>query len=229
MIMGKQYKQKFKREWLTNPVLKKWLIEKKNSSGASVAFCNHCNLSLNSNKLSDLQAHGKTQKHVRQASLMAGSVRQQQQQAIPFETVSKLTDAQVAEGKLALFIAEHTSIITCDHLSSMCKSCFKDSRIASQIQLKRTKCSGIIKNVLYPHFMDDIKLAVGNNPYSLLIDESTDISKVQNLGLAIIYYDLENKKLVYTFLALAPLEQCTAVGIVSCLKATIKAAGLHFL
>ena len=145
--MGKQYKQKFKGEWLTNPKLKKWLREKKNFEGDSVGFCTHCNVNLNSNKLSDLLAHGKTGKHVKQAKLMAGSVNQQQP-AIPFQTVLKVTDAQIAEAKMAMFIAEHTSIVTCDHLTDLCKSSFKDSRVAAQIQMKRTKCSGVIKKCI---------------------------------------------------------------------------------
>ena len=48
-----------------------------------------------------------------------------------FETVSILKDSQVAEGKLAFFIAGHISILICDYLIDGCKSCFKDSRIYS--------------------------------------------------------------------------------------------------
>ena len=180
-----QSMQKFRSGWLNIPGLKKWLQEKKDSKGQSVAYCKVCLCYLSSNKLCDLKDHENTKKHLKNANEMSGAVRQQ---VLPFEKKSKITDAQIAEGKLSLFIAEHCSMNTCDHLTSVCKSCFKDSRIASQTTMKRTKCSGIIKNVLYPHFMEDIRNAVGDNPYSLLIDESSDISKIENLGVAIIYY-----------------------------------------
>ena len=111
---------------------------------------------------------------------------------------------------MALFIAEHAAVMTCDHLSSLCKNCFPDSKVASQIQIKRSKCSGIIKNILYPHFMDDITKAVGNDHYSLLLDESTDISDTKYLGIAIIYFDSLKKKIVSTFLNLTVLEECDA-------------------
>ncbi|CAL4248430.1 unnamed protein product, partial [Meganyctiphanes norvegica] len=74
--------------------------------------------------------------------------------------------------------------------------------------------------------MDDIRATVGNNPYSLLIDESSDIGKIEYLGIAIIYYDYQTKKVVCTFLALSPIESCTSIGIVNCLKATINKVGL---
>ena len=38
---GEAYKQKFKPEWLSNPNLMKWLIEKNDPEGKSVAFCNN--------------------------------------------------------------------------------------------------------------------------------------------------------------------------------------------
>ena len=120
-----QHVQKFRSAWLSDPILKSWLLEKK------------------------------------------------EQTVIPFEK-SKIYETQVAEGKMALFIVEHNSINTCDHLTDVCKSSFPDSRIASQMQMKRSKYSAIIKNVLYSHFMDDIKQSVGDKPFSLLIDESQE-------------------------------------------------------
>ena len=148
-----RYTQKFRKEWLGLADLKSWLMEKKNSDGDFVGYCKDCNVYLNSNKLCDLRTHKKSLKHVANASNMHGAARQA---VIPFVRQKRSNEAQVAEAKIALFIAEHTSIIKCDHLNSLCKNCFKDSRIATQIQIKRTKCSGIIKNILYSHFMDDI-------------------------------------------------------------------------
>ncbi|XP_068245583.1 zinc finger protein 862-like [Palaemon carinicauda] len=128
---------------------------------------------------------------------------------------------------MALFIAEHTSVSTCGHLNSLCKACFTDSKIASMTSIKRSKCSAILKNVLYTHFMSDLKNSVGDNAFSLLIDESTDISINKYLGIAIIYHDEIRGQIMSTFLSLTKLEECNASGIVTALKETLHDFGLN--
>jgi hypothetical protein len=72
-----------------------------------------------------------------------------------------------------------------DHLIDVCKTSFvKD---AQQMQMHRTKCSNIIKNVLAPYFVENLKADLGNNKFSLLLDESTDISTQKYIGIVIIY------------------------------------------
>ena len=165
-----QHVQKFRSAWLSDPILKSWLLEKKDAQNQSYAYCKDCLAPLYSNKLCDIKKHGTSKKHINNVKQMSGATKQT---VIPFEK-SKISETQVAEGKMALFIAEHNSINTCDHLTDVCKSYFPDSRIDSQMQMKRSKCSAIIKNVLYSHFMDDIKQSVGDKPFSLLIDESQE-------------------------------------------------------
>lgn len=82
------------------------------------------------------------------------------------------------EAALALFCAQHCAISPIGHLSELCKLQF----YAKEIQLHRTKCTSIIKKVLAPHFEEELKIEVGENKYSLLIDESTDVSINKMLG-----------------------------------------------
>lgn len=56
-----------------------------------------------------------------------------------------------AEGALAMYIAEHTSIQAIDHLTELCKNKFCVSKI------HRTKCTAIIREVLAPHFRSTLK------------------------------------------------------------------------
>jgi hypothetical protein len=98
---------------------------------------------------------------------------------------SEITKTKKTECRLALFIAQHTAINLTDHLIDVCKTSFvKD---AQQMQMHRTKCSNIIKNVLAPYFVENLKADLGNNKFSLLLDESTDISTQKYLGIVIIY------------------------------------------
>lgn len=52
----------------------------------------------------------------------------------------------------------------------------------------------------------------------MLIDESTEISVTKLLGVTVRYYSRELGKIVATFLAIAELEDGTALSIVSAIK-----------
>ncbi|KAH9376351.1 hypothetical protein HPB48_000386 [Haemaphysalis longicornis] len=106
---------------------------------------------------------------------------------------------------------------TTDHLGEACKRIFQDSKVASNIKIHRTKCTNVIKNVLAPHFENSLREDIAEQKYSVLIDESTDISVVKVLGIVIRYFSKSNGEMVSTFLTLPELEQCNAEGIASAL------------
>lgn len=216
-----QYHQKFRKEWLKDPHLKDWLIDHVTEKG-SVPKCKFCHCLL-APKLCDLKAHANTNKHQRNAEPFSKT----RQPTLPFQSQRKTTASQIAEGRMAMFVAAHTAVATCDHLNNLCKGCFTDSTTASMVQMKRSKCSGIIKNILYPHFMEDVTAAVGEKHFSLLIDESTDISVHKYLGMVIIYHDDAKGKIISTFLSLTELDDCNADAIVSSIKGTLEYFGLN--
>lgn len=57
-----QYTQKFRKEWLHDPALQNWLIEKKKGSGETLPQCKFCQCSLDP-ELSDLKAYVMTKKN----------------------------------------------------------------------------------------------------------------------------------------------------------------------
>lgn len=59
---------------------------------------------------------------------------------------------------------------------------------------------------------------IGNGKFSLLLDESNDISINKQLGVAIIYYSIMYKIVIYTFFSIVLLEKCDALGIDNTLK-----------
>ena len=73
----------------------------------------------------------------------------------------------------------------------------------------------------HPHFSENLREDLKDQPYSLLIDESTDISVHKYLGIIIIYYSCTYEKIISTFLDLPMLDECDADGIVGTLKATL--------
>ncbi|CAH2108899.1 unnamed protein product [Euphydryas editha] len=93
--------------------------------------------------------------------------------------------------------------------------------------MHRTKCTEVIKNILAPHFTEKLIKDIGEQKYSLIIDESTDISTSKQLGIVIRYFSRKLKKVVSLFLALEQLETSDAIGIVKALLSCLQKYGLN--
>lgn len=141
------------------------------------------------------------------------------QPKIPFKP-EPIGSKQKEEARLALFTAMHTSIRVVDHLGEVINHSHEKN--IEKVQLHRTKCTSVIKNVLALHFTEILKQDFKDQPFSLLIDESTDISVHKYLGLIIIYYSKLHQTIVSTYLDLAELDECNTEGIVSAIKKTLK-------
>lgn len=133
--MGKvqQYTQKFRKEWLKQDNFANWLLEC--PVNTTRAFCKYCRCEINA-KLSDLTHHMKTKKHIKTATPFS-SARSQQ---LTLNISSKILKHSAAEAKLAMFVCNHSSILSIDHLSLLCKNVFNESLAASQLRLHQTKC-----------------------------------------------------------------------------------------
>lgn len=161
----------------------------------------------------DLVAHTTTKKHL-SATAPFSSGRQS-----TLEVVSRKRDkSRAAEGSLALFVCAHSAVMASDHLGELCRSLFRNSEGAKHLQLHRSKCSALIKNVLYLHFIEDLLSDLGSGRYSLILDESTDISLTKLLGVVIVYYSETMDIVVSTFLSLVELDDSRAQSIVDAVK-----------
>lgn len=214
----KKYSQHFRVQWLTDSRFKDWLL--KVDGDDTKCFCKYCKCTIAA-KLSDLERHKKTLKH-KKAEEPFSSQRQPKLQFVkPSESVHE------TEAGLCLFIAEHCSLRVVDHLSALCKHHFSDSKGCKDLKLKRSKCSAVVCNILAPYFARDLKNDIGNSKFSLLIDESNDISVTKLLGIAIRYYSEGKKLVVVTFLDLVELRECNADAICHALKDSLKRNGLE--
>lgn len=90
----------------------------------------------------------------------------------------------------------YTSISVIDHLGEAINH--STSKEEGEIKLHRKKCSNIIINVWAPYFTEQLKDNMKDQPYSILIDESTDFAVIKNLGIVIIYYSIRFRKVVST-------------------------------
>ena len=68
-------------------------------------------------------------------------------------------------------------------------SIFPDSTIAANLHMHRTKCRGVIVNVISQFLFKKLIEDIGSSYFSLIIDESTDVSQKKMLGLCIRYFN----------------------------------------
>jgi hypothetical protein len=107
-------------------------------------------------------------------------------------------------------------------LASLCKSQFNESEAGKEIKILKNKCTCIICNSLAPHFEKSLINEIGNQPFRLLIDESTDISVLKFLGISITYFNQDKGKIVSTYLSLVQLEAGDADAITHVVLTTLK-------
>jgi len=208
-----QYLQKFREEWLTEKLFKDWLLKIENDN--SKTRCRFCKSVINAKRY-DLIQHSNSKKHKEASKALSTS-----RSITPLVKVSSIKTS-MAEGGLALFIAAHCSILSCDHLGEFCVIQFPDSEAGKGIKMHRTKCTTVICNILSPHFENNLKKSIADQPYSILIDESTDISVLKFLGITIMYFDREIGKIMSTYLSLVEMEACDADAITEAVCKTIE-------
>lgn len=110
---------------------------------------------------------------------------------------------------LAAYVGMHTSIRSVDHLSeifvnftqriSASSSTCNSVRDQETIRLHRTKCAAIIRNVIGPSLLEDLINDIGTSPFSLIVDESTDVSTEKLLCINIRYYSKKGNDIVTHF------------------------------
>lgn len=93
----------------------------------------------------------------------------------------------------------------------MMKNNISDSKALDDVKIHQTKCSNFINNTRSSHFKQDLPSDIGNNnKFSLLLDESRNISMLKMFRVSAIYYSDSKNKAVSTYLELVQIKKCDA-------------------
>ena len=196
-----KYKKLYRKEWETDPELKSWIAPA--PADDSKARCRYCNVELRAH-LNDLREHGATKKHKARCQPSVKSF------AVPTGPGAGATikdDQKRRELRVATYVACHTSINAVDDLSDI----LQDEMGA--FKMHKTKCTAVITSVLAPHFREELREDIGESPYSLYLDESTDVSVNKLLCICVKYRSRKHGKFVSTYLGLVNLLSADACGI----------------
>ncbi|CAK1583027.1 unnamed protein product [Parnassius mnemosyne] len=187
--------QKYRPEWEELDVFKKWLKPGPNEFKAKCFICD----SILTAEIGVLKMHANRQKHL-DAMKMLPSTSKQVSTMASFVTKKIPTNVQNAEVKLTGFLVEHNlAFKTADHLTELLKSIFPDSKIAQQISLKRTKATAIATAVIGETEKEVMVSKLKQNKFSVICDESTDISTQKASCIVVRFRDEKSKQIVSKF------------------------------
>lgn len=140
----KHRKQLFCEKWLQDLKFTSWLRPDQNSKASTK--CISCNVTIAS-EMASLNRHLHSKKHSLSSNSLS-KIPSLMESFFPKFTPLK-QKIKSAEIKQTAFIAEHNiPFLAMDHLSELIKSLDPESEVLKNIQLKRTKTTSIMKNVI---------------------------------------------------------------------------------
>lgn len=128
------------------------------------------------------------------------------------KTVDPSEELKEFEIKYSVITACHCSVRSVKYQTELFAEYGKGS-VLENVKLHRTKCMCLIKNVvsaaLFEELLDDLRDA----RYSLLIDESTDVSVTKHLCICVKYYSKREQTILTAFLGLIPVASTTGQSL----------------
>jgi hypothetical protein len=187
-----------------------WLrqaLESENTSTLNEAFCKVCKIDLRAHH-ADLKKHSTTNKHIQNFQRLNPA----RKTLDTFVAINVTSEQKERDLRLAAYIATHTSIRSVDHLTEVISQTNK-----IDLKLHRTKCAGLIKNVIAPCLLEELVKDLQDVPFSFIIDESTDKSTVKYLCICVKYHSKVEKSIKTNFLGILSLENATADTLYECI------------
>ena len=170
---------------------------------------------------STLATHEKTEKHVRRMQDTASC------RTVPVIRIAKEDDqVKEAEIELSVTVVCHSAILTMDDLGEVIVKNGKGSKLET-IKLPLRKCTKIISKVVAPAIKDELGKDVKGKDFSVILDESTDISTTKLLCVMVHYHSDSKNKIVTSFVDLAPVIEANGETLFQALRSCLEGIGLR--
>ncbi|KAK3918357.1 Zinc finger protein 862, partial [Frankliniella fusca] len=193
-----------------------WLADNTKEGKAinKAAKCTVCEIALRAH-LTDLGKHAKHEKHLANMEKY-NTAKQKRLESLGVQVIHN--EEKCTDLRLAMYIATHTSIRSVDHLTDLLKVIGKGTAL-ERLRLHRTKCSKLIKNVIAPGLLASLVEDINNTgAYSLIIDESTDISVVKLMAIMVKFFSKTANEMTTEFLGVVEVYRATAEALFESLK-----------
>ncbi|XP_068211700.1 protein FAM200B-like [Palaemon carinicauda] len=194
---GRKYNKEWEKEF-------KWVTARGNA-----CHCKVCNITIASMKKSVLVLHEKGAKHIKNCESVG---KHEKTIHSYFGTSAEKTLLREFEIKYSVAVECHSSVRSVDHFTDIIKEYSKKSTLENT-KLLRTKCAKIISNVVAKACCEELIEELKNLKFSLLIDESTDVSVSKLLCLCVKFFSTKENILKTEFLALLQITSATGESI----------------
>lgn len=222
---GKRYK--FNVSWLRDPLFKDWLEQSQTqkTKGHDMAHCKVCDVQIVAHRY-DIFRHGNSERHKQNFREILKTKK------LTHMVVSHTQDSvKRAELKLAgLLAANNLPFLLMDTLSPLCADIFPDSEIAGKLAVHRTKATALVKDSLGKCFGKRLheKLSTPGCFFSIIMDETTDISAVKQCAFTVIYYDKDCDTVKTNFFDMVEMKSGTAEDLYQALKQSLVTKHIPF-
>ncbi|XP_076066039.1 uncharacterized protein LOC143039686 [Oratosquilla oratoria] len=209
--MAQSKPNKFVQDWLQNPEYQPWLAAV--AGDPHHAFCKPCKRTLGA-ETTTLKRHKTSAKHKKMMEEMEGQEEEQERPSQQEEVLPSYIKTRVASAIIlfACFIAEHNlPFLIADHAISLMKAMFPDSQIAKALSIHRTKCSEVVQ-ILGNFFKENTVQQLRTNKFSIIIDETTDLSTTKSCTVIVRFYDSDTNLLETKFLDLIDVYEGENAG-----------------
>lgn len=183
----------------------KWLSWQNNA-----CYCKWCQCTLSNMRKSAFEGHEKTAKHRKTQESFSKTKKITETFKKNISDPSK--ELKEFEIKFSVSAACHCSIWSVNHQTELITKYGKGS-ILENVKLHRTKCMSLLRNVVSVALFEDLTDDLKDSKYSLLIDESTDVSVTKLLCLCVKYFSRKEKRVQSSFLGLIPVISTTGKSL----------------
>lgn len=209
----RSYKSSFNSWWIKDPAYARFLAE--SQKGKHYARCTLCNIdfSVAASGLGSVKKHISSETHAKNVRV--------QSIVVPITEMPQVREThllnkrvKIAETKITSFLAENNlSLNMADKIVHLIQHVGKDSDVIPKLQLGRTKATSILCEVIGKESKEICVNIMKENRFSIIVDESTDVSSTKFLCICIRYYDKDLKKITDRFFDLIKVVDSTAEGL----------------
>lgn len=205
---------------MNDPVFKHWLEAPK--KGKDEPSCKFCRKTISCSKTALLR-HSESAQHKQASSNASNQVSiqvslQRQQSTSSYKETTAV--------QLAAFIAEHYLPLTISpSLLNLVKSRapqnIQEANSLREMTLGTTKCTNIIRQGIGLHYAKDLIEILREKRFSIIPDETTDVSTAKQLAMCVMYVD-DDLKPVNRFLDIVEANDSGAKGLYQSMKIALQ-------
>ena len=210
-----KYVQKFRNEWLQNKDFKNWL--KPPSKGSTKPTCSVCSATVQCSK-SGLERHSKSVSHIRQST----DASSQKSVGDLFQSDNR-NYSLLTESRISAFVAEHNlpfsiSQPLVDLIKATSPTNAMEGQKLKQLTMSAIKCTNVVRQGLGLYFSRDLINRLRETKFSIIPDETTDVSTEKQLAICVSYFDFEKCEVMYSFYDMVSVDKCDAQSLYDAIR-----------